>query len=414
MRRYSAVLSGPWRSRTVIGLSLALGLGLSGCGTVGDTFSGIDDTLFGSDTDTGTEASTAPQSNQQQADQDTDTGAQGTLPGAPGTPADNGTPGAMASEGVAPAIGITPIPIEPGADTGTGVGHTVQTLRTQVSSLQDRLVAQAQELANLRATSSQASMQYHDAKANISARLQLGTTRGNPELVAQWNTAQSALDLMTTNINSEDALATQIADESSTAHFTLNTIEATFNISGAVDEDHRQLKILADETNQIIILIDSLMSTSSDMVQRQTAYVANERASMVTLASAIKNGDFYGDLGMLSGTGGAAPASFATSTGGPALVTIRFDHPHVDYQQILYTAVAEALQARPKAAFVVAAVAPTRGSVSAVQLAESEAERHAQDVIRSLTDMGVPASRLNITSSTDPGLSSSEVRVYVR
>jgi hypothetical protein len=34
--------------------------------------------------------------------------------------------------------------------------------------------------------------------------------------------------------------------------------------------------------------------------------------------------------------------------------------------------------------------------------------------MRSITDMGVPASRLAVASSTDPSATSSEVRVFVR
>src|SRR5208282_4093910 len=162
------------------------------------------------------------------------------------------------------------------------------------SGIQDKLLAEAQQLADLRGAAVQSSQQYHDAKANIAARLQLGTTRGNPELVTQWNNAQAALDAMTGNINSLNTLGTDIASQSSAAHFALNTIEATFNVSGAVDEDHHQLTVLRDETDQIIVLIDSLLTNVSNTVQRQTAYVANERASLVTLASAIKDGSYYG------------------------------------------------------------------------------------------------------------------------
>jgi hypothetical protein len=217
---------------------------------------------------------------------------------------------------------------------------------------------------------------------------------------------------MTVNINSLNTLGTQLADESSAAHFALNTIEATFNVSGAVDEDHHQLVVLRDETDQIIVVIDSLLTNVSETVQRQTTYVANERASLTTLASAIKAGTYYGDLG--GPAGGVASASYTGPATGPALVTIRFDRSRVDYQQILYTAVAQALQSRPGSAFAVVAVSPTRGTAAAVQLAQTEAERHARDVVRSLTDMGVPANRLDLSSSTDPGVSSSEVRVYVR
>jgi hypothetical protein len=93
---------------------------------------------------------------------------------------------------------------------------------------------------------------------------------------------------------------------------------------------------------------------------------------------------------------------------------IRFDRPNVDYQQTLYAALNQALQSRPTAAFSVVAVSPTRGSVAAVQLAQTAAKRHAQEVMRSITDMGVPASRLAVASSTDPNATASEVRVFAR
>jgi hypothetical protein len=99
---------------------------------------------------------------------------------------------------------------------------------------------------------------------------------------------------------------------------------------------------------------------------------------------------------------------------GTPLVVVRFDRPNVDYQQILYAALNQALQSRPNASFQVVAVAPTRGNAASVQIAQTTARRHAQDVMRSMTDMGVPASRLNVASSTDPAAQSSEVRVFVR
>jgi hypothetical protein len=62
----------------------------------------------------------------------------------------------------------------------------------------------------------------------------------------------------------------------------------------------------------------------------------------------------------------------------------------------------------------VVAVSPTRGTAASVQIAQTTARRHAQDVMRSMTDMGVPASRLAVASTTDPGTAVSEVRVFVR
>jgi hypothetical protein len=262
---------------------------------------------------------------------------------------------------------------------------------------------------DLRSQGAGAAGSYQEAKAHITTRLQIGTTRGNPELVAEWNTAQGQLDALSANVNALTALGTDITNDSSSAHFALDQISATFNVSGAVDEDHRQLQLLEDETSQTIVMIDRLLKEASDAIQRQTAYVASERANLTTLASAIKNGDFYG--GSLSGAIGAGSQ---VAIAGTPLVVVRFDHPDVDYQQILYAALNQALQNRPGASFQVVAVAPTRGTAASVQIAQSTARRHAEDVMRSMTDMGVPAARMAVASTTDPSATVSEVRVFVR
>jgi hypothetical protein len=384
------------KSRLVSVLALAAGLGLAGC-------TDVDTALFGSESDVGSTPSTS-------ADQYPPASA-----GAPGT---MGTmPGGAAAGGSAPIVAITPIPIEPGANTGTAVSATIATLRGQVQSLEDHLGANAAHLTDLRNQGADAASAYHESKARITTRLQVGTTRGNPELVTEWNSAQASLDSLAGNINALNGLSASIASDSSAAHYALDQIQATYNVSGAVDEDHRQLAVLEDETNQTIVLIDRLLKAASEDTQRQTAYVANERANLTTLASAIKNGELYGaDLGsapLATAAGGAIPASTLAYAGTP-LVVIRFDRPGVDYQQILYAALSQALQARPGAGFSVVAVAPTRGTAAAVQLAQTSAKNHAQEVLRSMTDMGVPASRLAVASATDPAATSSEVRVFVR
>ena len=142
-----------------------------------------------------------------------------------------------------------------------------------------------QRLADLRNQGAGAAGAYQEAKAHITTRLQVGTTRGNPELVAEWNTAQGQLDALSANMNALNALGTDVTNDSSTAHFALDQIGATFNVSGAVDEDHRQLQLLEDETSQTIVMIDRLLKEVSDAIQRQTAYVANERANLTTLAA---------------------------------------------------------------------------------------------------------------------------------
>jgi hypothetical protein len=392
-------------SRRILTLVLAAAaLSLAGCDDV-------DNAMFGSSGADQAQAATTDTS-----------GTPGTLPstnapsaGPSGATMAGTLPGATSAVSAGPGVTITPVVIEPGSDTGTAVGQKVAQLRSDVSGLEDKIAGYAQQLASLRQQAAQSAGGYHEAKAVITTRLQLGTTRGNPELVAQWNTAQTSLDELTTNINALNALGTQVTNDASRAHFDLDTIQATYDVSGAVDEDHRQLSVLEDETDQTIVLIDRLMTQVSEAVQRQTAYVANERANLTTLASAIKNGEMYGaELGSPMMLSASASRSYGATPSGAALVTIRFDHADVKYQQILYTALSQALQSRPGAGFDVVGVSPTRGTATAVQLAQTSARHHAQEVLRSMTDMGVPATRLGLSSATDPSIMDSEVRVYIR
>jgi hypothetical protein len=334
-----------------------------------------------------------------------------TFPAAPDAGAPPTAASAMsraATPGSAPVATITPVTIDGGADTGTGVNKTIQSIRAQVAGLQQKLANNSARLGDLRNQGAGAAGSYQEAKARITTRLQVGTTRGNPELVAEWNSAQGQLDALSANVNALNALGTDVTNDSSTAHFALDQIGVTFNVSGAVDEDHRQLRLLEDQTSQTIVMIDRLLKEVADGIQRQTAYVATERSNLTTLAAAIKSGDFYGG-GVIGSMGGGQMA-----TAGTPLVVVKFDHPDVDYQQILYAALNQALQNRPGANFQVVAVSPTRGTAASVQIAQSTARRHAQDVMRSMTDMGVPATRLAVVSTTDPGTTVSEVRVFVR
>jgi hypothetical protein len=394
MTQIVAVKAGSRRGRILSAIALAAALGLAGCES-------IDDMLFGG-SDEEPKYPTAGANEQQPAG--TMPGTAGTMPSMPMSAPVSSGPGVMSV--------ITPVAIAPGADTGTGVNKTVQQLRSQIMTLENHLAANAQRLADIRNANASSANTYQEAKAHIMTHLQLGTTRGNPELVSQWNGAQSALDQMSSNINTLNALGTDVTSDSSAAHFALDSIVSTFNISGAVDEDHRQLAVLEDETNQTIVLVDRLLKEMSDNIQRQTAYVANERANLMTLANGIKNGELYAsDLASMTMMSGAAPMSAAP---GGVVAVVRFDRKNPNYQQELYASLNQALASRPNANFEIVAVSPTRGSAAAVQVAQTTAKRHAQEVLRAMTDMGIPASRLAVSSSTDPAISASEVRVFLR
>ncbi|MGD0190875.1 MAG: hypothetical protein ABSD74_09055 [Rhizomicrobium sp.] len=381
------------RSR-LLAVSLGLGasaLALSGCGSV-------DEALFGSDT--GAPASTAPATRTADASEtpaaspDADTGGAG--PAAPAT----------VPEGLQLAA------IEPGTDTGTTVGQTVQRLRGELGTIHDKVASDVQQFSTLRTAAIQDVTTYQEAKSHIVIRLQTGTTRANPELVNEWNTGQTSLDTLTGTINGFATLGTDLTTDAARIHTERETISDSMNIAGGTDEDHRQLTTLSTEAGQIAGVLDHLQIEVTRNVQRQTAFVANERASLAGLQSDIKNGELYTSASSPGASASLNPA--ASSESAKSIVTIRFNHAKVEFEQDLYAAMNQELQAKPAATFRVEAVSPTRTSEAAMQKVQMEAQHHAQDVLKSMTDMGLPAARVSISSLTDPSVTSAEVRVYAQ
>lgn len=341
-------------------------------------------------------------------------------------PPEAGTPAAAPSVPVttmvAPpprAAGMAPIVIQPGAETGSAVGRTVAGLRSQLQSLAAKVTADAQALADVKSSSAQAIATYQQATANIQTRLAVGTSPGNPELIGQWNTAQGALDTITGNINALSKLAGETGGDSAAAHNTYNSVQATYNAPGGVDEDQRQLNVLSDEASQTMIVADRLKRDAAQSIQREIAYVANERGSLTTLASAIKAGDYAGPLmgpqqpqpAMASA---ATPPATMASAGPPPpagtpIVTIKFGRQRAAYEKTLYSALSQALASEPKASFTVVGISP-----DATRVAANSAERNAKAVMHTMGEMGVPPARMEVSAATDPAIGASEVRVYVK
>lgn len=312
---------------------------------------------------------------------------------------------------------FVPEGVTPGTSTGTFVGQKVEELRGDLERLQQSIGGQNQQLQELRARAVQNANAYHGTVGAISARLQVGTTPGNPILVQQWNTAQTQLEQVSADLAQMNSLSNDVAANAALSSYLLEATRASFGISGAVDEDHRQLAILEDEVNRTTVLIDRLLSELTEDVARQTNYLGQERSNLTTLALGVSNGELYGtSLGSRAYVAPPAPASApgAGLASGRPLVVIRFDRPNVQYQQALYEAISTALERRPNAAFDLVAVAPAGGTPAQVALNSNNARRNAEGVLRTLTNMGLPAERVSLAATTSPQAMTNEVHLYVR
>jgi hypothetical protein len=320
-----------------------------------------------------------------------------------------------------PKLGATNFKVKApkgGEPTGTLVGKKIGALRDDLKRLQSSIDIENSDLQTVRSKSNLNSKTYHDRVAIMRSKLQLGTTPGNPMLVEAWNAAQEQLEKVNDDIGEMNSLSSRVAADASMSAYLLDATRASFGISGAVDEDHQQLEVLEDEVNRTVVLIERLLTELSDDIRRQTNYVANERNQLNTLALAIKNGEFFGPslASTAYNVSSVKSADMGSSTArlnrGRPMVIIRFNQPNVNYEQALYTAVNKVLQNQPNATFELVAVSSVNGGTAKAALNANETRRNAQNVLRSLVDMGLPPGRVSLSATSSS--SGNEVRLYLR
>lgn len=327
-----------------------------------------------------------------------------------------------------------PTPAAPYAAT-TFVGQKVQQLRAELGQFQGNITRHQQELASVRQAGAANASTYYNTVASINARLQTGTTPGNPDLVAQWSRAQATLDQMNSDVAKLNTISNEAASDSSFGNYLLNEVRSAYNLQGGVEGDRDQLHQVENQVLSSLTTVDQLLNQLGQEISRQSTYVASERSNLVTLALAIQNGQLYGpsltnrsfatapDTTVANSSGfsqaprpvaprAAAPAPTATDS--RPLVVIRFDQPDVAYEQPLYTAVSRALERKPSATFTIMAVAPNAGSAAQVAVNTNASRQNAENVLRSLTNMGLPADRVSLSATMSPDVQSNEVRVFVR
>jgi len=319
------------------------------------------------------------------------------------TPETKPAPGAVAAPTAMPA------PSGPSYRGTTAVGQRVAQFRGEFETLRANAATHGQQFNAARSQTVANANAYNAAVGAIRSRLQIGTTPGNPELLAQWQEAQSRLTASDGDLSTMNQLSSLVASDAGAAGYLLDNVRSAFTLSGAVDEDHRQLRMLEDELGQTNIVIDRLLQSLNNDISRQQQFITSERNGLVDLAAGINVGGLYSAGGRMAAqprqvTASTSPASF---TDRKPLVVIRFDKADVAYEPALYQALSRALERRPDAVFDLVAVSPSGGNTNS-------SRRNAENVMRSMTSMGLPSDRVIMASMTNPSVSTSEVHVYVR
>ncbi len=297
-----------------------------------------------------------------------------------------------------------------------GIVKDYELLLSDISSIENQI-----KQANMRISS--ATSDYVSLIAGMTVRLQTGTTPGNPRLVSQWSQSQEALEDLARELIDLNRLANDIDNDASLSAFLINAIRATYGISGAVEEEHEELKRIEDELSYLMNRVGRLVTAVNDDIARQTTYLEEERRSMQTLALAVKRGEFFGNS-ILNRTMqtfddfDAQQAAYemkrtAISSRYP-IITIRFAEDNVDYAKMLYKAVDGAVDLKPNANFKVISISPETSSMMTAEAAKNYAAQKAELIFRDMVKMGVPAKNITLVNMTSPDVDVAEVQVFLK
>lgn len=327
---------------------------------------------------------------------------------------------------------------DPSLPSQTVVGKKVDSIRAQLDELQADANGAVAILNGLHLKSQSVSSTYFGLIGSVNSKLQVGTTPGNPLLVNAWQEASAALDQFSAIGNEMSQLSNRVSSFGTQAGYLLDETRATFNLSGAVDEDHDALKRLEDELQKSEIQIFRTRQELSRQIERHNDYLATERRNLETLSLAIAKGEYYGQnlvnmrpfalekdfIGLgssvatpLGGKTGVLrepnaiqekPLTFARKSS--PFVVIRFNRQNVDYGQPLYQAMSEALKKNPHGSFEVMAVS----SVDTATTQGVNAYKKAEEVVVAMAEMGVPRDRVKITKMNKANASAPEVQIFLR
>ncbi len=302
--------------------------------------------------------------------------------------------------------------------TGTFVGGKINQFRADLTSIQNAISSHNNDFLRFKDLVDEQTSVYQGLSSAIRSRLQIGTTPGNPILVGQWNDAQRALEDIQNNVNNLQIVNNRVTADAALITHLRNAIDSSFFISGAIDEDHNQLKVLNDDVQRTQVLYTRLMDELEDKISREIRILNDERQYMKQLAEDVELGKFGARVSSpptsSMSSSDSNPAKINTVKIAPlnydnAILVIKFDDTDFDYSAALFESISNALEQMPSASFEVVAVSPTGGASFA-----DKARQRASDVFNKIVEMGVPSERLSLTSSNSTTAETEEVHIYLK
>jgi hypothetical protein len=287
---------------------------------------------------------------------------------------------------------FTPVPVVPGASSGTPQGERIGDLRNRLIAIQGEISARNASLSDIRQRLASDGALYRIAKSEL-----VSAPTPAPATLTKAQAAIERINANTTALDGEMRVFAKGAAETT----------KLMNESGAVKDgteaDQNQLNTLRGEIGTTANQLDRLVNEISNEWALQSAFLAKERAALATLTGSGSTTTVAGPAGTPSTMTSASAALLAQ----PAFVTIKFDRPNVSYRDALAQAVSAARRRNPATAFDIVGITAGR-SVS------PEATARAQDVANTLSTLGVEPAKIRLLNAVNSTAQAHEVRIYAR
>ena len=292
-----------------------------------------------------------------------------------------------------------------GSYTGTFVGQRVTAFRQELNLISQAQKSNERELEKINTNISNNANLYQKTVSNVETKLQAGTTPGNPNMYAMLQQAQGNVQTMFANANALENLSAKTSDTLTSVTYLENAISAAFSISGAVDEDHKQLRELQNEAMTIAQKAAALNENVSGAAnfQQQSAIQASQEID--GLRESVKSGSNTGAVVSRPVIMHRTTKPVVSSQVKP-LFSVRFADKNVDYKEGLSTAIKSALNRKPNTVFEIVAVSNSK--------TKAEAQEHAARIFNEVVSMGANAGSINLNAKVNEKSTVSEVQIFVK
>jgi hypothetical protein len=163
----------------------------------------------------------------------------------------------------------------------TYVGQRILEMQNEYSKLDNEISQKKLSFDLLKSNGIKSAENYHAIVAAIAARLQIGTTPGNPILLDQYESAQTELAAVSAQGQNIVDVGNQIALLSTRVAYLLEQARSAKKLRGAVDQDHRDLSSFQDDLKRRSVDVMRSLEELNETTRRREIFLAAEEEGLL-------------------------------------------------------------------------------------------------------------------------------------